>query len=345
MAVLESLGTAVPGPAIPQADVKAKAQALLADVAPDLAKYLKVFDTTGIASRHFVRPLDWYLEEHGWKDRSDIYREEGLALLESSAKQALTAARIGPEQIDGIVFVSTTGISTPSLDARLVNRMGFRPDVRRTPVWGLGCAGGVGGLSLTAELARGHPDRRYLFLSLELCSLAFHLSDLDLRSFVAATLFSDGAAAAVVRGDDLEGTSLGRLGVGTSHEWKDSEGVMGWDVMDGGLGVVFSREIPSIVEREFAPIVRAHLDGATPDRYVFHPGGAKVIDAYQAALGVNGDSMAPARLVLQRYGNMSSPTVLFALAESLRRPLRKGESALLAALGPGFASELISLEG
>lgn len=345
MAVLEALGTAVPGSPVPQSAVKAKAAAIVEEVAPDLLKYLKVFETTGIETRHLVRPLDWYLQPHGWRDRSDVYRDEGLALLERASQEVLRNARLGAEDIDGIVFVSTTGISTPSLDARLVNRMGFRSGVRRTPVWGLGCAGGVAGLSLAAELARGDPERRYLVLSLELCSLAFHLSELDLRSFVAATLFSDGAAAAIVRGSRVEGARLADLGLGSSHEWRDSEDVMGWDVVDAGLSVVFSREIPAIVAREFAPVVRAHLAGATVDRYVFHPGGTKVLEAYQSALQVNGDSMAASRAVLSRYGNMSSPTVFFVLQESLRKGLGPGETALMAALGPGFASELLTLQG
>lgn len=345
MPFLESLGAAVPGPAIPQQAVKAKAASVLAELAPDLARYLKVFDTTGIESRHFVRPLDWYLETHGWRERSEVYREEGLRLLESAAQRCLEAAGQPPESVDGIVFVSTTGISTPSLDARLVNRIGFRRDVQRVPVWGLGCAGGVAGLALAGDLARGSPERRFLLLSLEICSLSFHLSDLDVRSFVASTLFADGAAAALVAGDEAAELRLGRLGKGTSHEWRDSESVMGWDVMDGGLSVVFSREIPEIVARELAPVVRSHVGDEGISRYVFHPGGTKVLEAYESALGINGDSLAASRSVLARYGNMSSPSVLFTLQESLRRPLERGERALLAALGPGFASELLTLEG
>jgi alkylresorcinol/alkylpyrone synthase len=345
---LESVATAVPGEPIPQADVKERANMLLEDVAPDLLQYLNVFDTTGIQKRHFVRALDWYLETHGWKERSDVYRAEGLALLESCAKDALNAADLKPKQVDGIVFVSTTGISTPSLDARLMNKMGFRPDILRVPVWGLGCAGGVAGLSLANDLATAHPDRRYLVLSLELCSLAFNLSAFDTKSFIASTLFSDGAAAAIVRGDQLKGRDLGHLRDGYRHEWSDSEDVMGWDVMDEGLSVVFSREIPKIVERDLAPVVQTYLarEGQAPvSRYVFHPGGAKVLQAYENALGINGASLDASKKVLREYGNMSSPTVLFVLAESLKKKLRSDESALLAAVGPGFAGELSMLQG
>ncbi|MBI2077168.1 MAG: type III polyketide synthase [Euryarchaeota archaeon] len=347
MPSLESLGAAVPGEPVPQDAVKSKAADVLSAVSPDLLKHLSVFDSTGIKTRHFVRPLDWYLETHGWRERSEVFREEGLRLLEAAARTALRNARKGPEDVDGIVFVCTTGISTPSLDARLVNRMRLRPDILRVPLWGLGCAGGVAGLRTAADLARAHPKKRFLLLSLELCSLAFHLGDLDLRSFVAATLFGDGAAAALLRGDETEGATLAKAGAASTHAWPDSEDVMGWDVMDAGLSVVFSRKIPEIVERELGPVAERFLGAARtrPDRYVFHPGGTKVLQAYEKALGLNGTSLDSAKTVLARYGNMSSPSVLFALEESLKRPLRDGESALLAALGPGFASELMLLQG
>ena len=347
MPFLESIGTAVPKQRFPQSEIKAKAAEVVSAVAPQLLEYMDIFDTTGIQSRYLVRELDWYLGSHGWKERSEIYKDEGLNLIEEAATRALDASKLTAADIGGIIFVSTTGISTPSLDARLVNRMGFHSNIQRVPVWGLGCAGGVAGLALAGDLARAHPDRRYLLLSLELCSLAFHLGDLDVRSFVAATLFGDGAAAAIVRGDQVNGIAKARLTAGSSHEWKSSEDVMGWNVLDEGLSVVFSRRIPQIVEEKLAPIVHAYAgqNGSGPDRYVFHPGGTKVLQAYEKALNVAPERLETARKILRDYGNMSSPTVLFTLAESLRTPLRKTETALLAALGPGFATELLLLEG
>lgn len=344
---LESLGQAVPGPAVPQSEVQAVAEEALVAFAPDLVEKMSIFQTTGIRQRHFARPLDWYLETRGWAERSAVYSEVGLDLLEKAARQALGRAGLTADQIDGVVLVSTTGISTPSLDARLANRMGLRPDVERVPVWGLGCAGGVAGLNLAADLARANPGKRYLLLTLELCSLAFNLNDLSLRAFVATTLFSDGAAAAVLRGDALDGPRLATLRRGATHQWPDSEDVMGWDVMDEGLRVVFSRRIPDIVARDLAPILEGYLkrEAVAPDRYVFHPGGTKVIEAYQSALGLKPHQLDTARHALRDYGNMSSPTVLFALEDSLREPLRPGETALLAALGPGFTAALSLLEG
>ncbi|HVM44953.1 MAG TPA: 3-oxoacyl-[acyl-carrier-protein] synthase III C-terminal domain-containing protein [Candidatus Thermoplasmatota archaeon] len=350
MPVLEALGRAVPGPAVLQSDVRRKAEEVLAVLAPQLLDKMDVFETTGIRKRHFVRPLDWFLEPHGWAERSDIYRDVGLAILEEATREALAAAGLDAREVDGVVLVSTTGLATPSLDARLANRVGLRADVVRVPVWGLGCVGGVAGLNVAADLARAHPTKRFLLLSMELCSLAFNLSDISVRAFVANTLFADGCAAALVRGDDARGgpAGLARVLPGASHQWRDTEDVMGWDVTDEGLRVVFSRRIPDLVAKEYAPVVEAYLkrEALSPARHLYHPGGTKVLEAYESALGLPRDVLDESRHVLREYGNMSSPTVLFVVEEALRRrALAPGEVALLGALGPGFTASLCALEG
>ncbi len=351
MPILESLATAVPEHRVPQSAVRDLAAEKLEQLAPELLEYLDVFDSSGIEGRNFARPLDWFLEPRGWTERNRAYAEVAREVGGAAARRALDEAGVPPSAVDGIIFVSTTGIATPSLDARLANDLGLRSDVSRTPVWGLGCGGGVAGLGLAEDLARAHPDKRYLLVSLELCSLQFMLDDLSTRAFVAAVIFGDGAAAAVVRGDQLEGaTTLGRIKAHGSHLWPGSENVMGWNVEENGLGVVFSRRIPDLVERDFAPIARAFLkehDVVSVDaRLDFHPGGRKVIDAYAAALKAPRACFDTASTVLRNQGNMSSPTVLFVLKESLeRRALKQGEASFLAALGPGFAAELALIEG
>lgn len=347
MPFIESLGSSLPAHEVLQSDVRKKAEEVLAGLAPELLPKLDIFDHTGIRKRHFVRPLDWFMDPHGWKERADIFRSEGTSLAVDASRRALDAAALQPTDIDGVVFVTTTGIATPSLDASLVNAMGMRPDVMRLPLWGLGCVGGVAGLNVAADLARAHPEKRFLFVSLELCSLSFDLGDMSVRAFVANTLFADGCAAVVVRGDDTKGRALGRLDGHAMHTWPGTERVMGWDVADNGLRVVFSRRIPEIVRVELPPIVERFVkaSGSPPDRYVFHPGGAKVLEAYEAGLGLGPTALESARHALREYGNMSSPTVFFALEESLRSPLRPGETAMLAALGPGFTSSLAMLSG
>lgn len=329
----------VPGAPVPQEAVAALAETILAEQAPDLVRYLPVFRNTGIETRHFVRDPEWYLRPLGWKERSAAFEEGGLALLERATRQILADTGVAAHEVDGIVFVTTTGIATPSLDALLCDRVGFRDDVHRVPVWGLGCAGGVAGLRLAADLAKARPGSRYLLLCLELCSLSFRLEDFSVRSFVANALFSDGCAAALVSSHpDAEGP---RLGAGASHRWPDSRDVMGWTVEEDGLGVVFSRHIPDILRKGLAGAMERFFDdtGDRPARHILHPGGTKVLEAYQDAMALEPDAVEDAWAVLRRYGNMSSPTVLFVLERALRRGL--DETACLAAVGPGFSAEML----
>jgi alkylresorcinol/alkylpyrone synthase len=294
--------------------------------------------------------VEWYLEEHGHKERAQVFQREGLALVEQAAHGALANAGLSAQDIDAVVLVSTTGLATPSLDARVMNRIPFRRDLRRVPVWGLGCAGGVGGINRAVDLAAGSPRGHVLLVCVELCSLLFDIQKAvrrdaagpDKKAVIAASLFADGAAGLVVSGDDTGAKGVRHV-AGASHLFPDTERVMGWDVEDHNLDVVLSPRIPDIV-REHAPglvqgFLTKHNQGAAPDHWVLHPGGAKVIDAYRDALGLSPQELAYTDGVLRAYGNMSSATALFALQDAQRR-MARGETALMSALGPGFASEL-----
>lgn len=349
MPVLEALATATPENRVPQAEIRSLAESWVQQSAPELVPLCSVFESTGIEHRSFARPLPWYLDEPGWSERADVFERVGTDLAETVTRSLLDEADLPPQAIDGIVFVTTTGIATPSLEAHLANRLGLPATVDRVPVWGLGCAGGVAGLARTADLARADPEGRYLLVSLELCSLAFLRQEVSKKMLVAAALFSDGAAGALVAGDALAADGP-RIGGARSHLWPGTEDVMGWDVQDAGLGVVFSPRIPEIVESKLGDVVHPFLKQEDADlsrtRTVFHPGGPKVLDAYEDALGLDADALAASRRVLAAHGNISSPTVLFALEASLdAAPLDPGEPALLAAVGPGFAAELAMLTG
>lgn len=344
MPTIEAVATAAPGPPVPQAETERFAENLFTPENPALRDYLPVYRNGGIKERHFVLPVEAYLEPMGWKARSRHFTDGGLALMEEVTAKVLAEAGIDATDVDGIVFVTTTGIATPSLDARLADRMGFRADLHRVPVWGLGCAGGVAGLRLASDLATARPGSRYLLVSLELCSLAFRLDDASLRAFVANALFADGCAAALVTSDP-DVTGQAEIGATASHQWPDSRDVMGWTVEDEGLGVVFSKKIPAILSRDLPDVVGRFLDGAAPDRFVLHPGGAKVLEAYEESLGLSGEALLHAREVLAHHGNMSSPTVLFVLERALKDGLSSGEEALMAAVGPGFTAEMAMLRG
>lgn len=349
MPTLEALATATPENRVDQERIQEIVRAFLEENAPEHLDMVDVFTSTGIESRALSRDIDFYLSSPGWGERSRAFEQTGTALAEEVTLDLLDQADLPTDAIDGVVLVNTTGLATPSIDALLANRVGLREDVHRIPVWGWGCAGGVAGLARAADMARAHPDGRYLMVSLELCSLAFLEQDLSKKNLVATALFGDGCAGALVSGDELEAEGP-TIDAAASHQWRDTEDVMGWDVRDVGLDVVFSHEIPEIVSQRLRPIVDRFCKRTGQDlhdaRPVLHPGGPKVLSAYEEALGLDADDLEASRTVLRRHGNMSSPTVLFTLEESLAgQPLATDEPALLGAVGPGFACELAMLTG
>jgi len=340
---LLSLATAVPPQVIKQAEAKATAREAFSRKAL-FDRLAGVFDNAGIATRHIVAPHDWYVGDHGWQARNSLYLKAAEALFEEAANSAIAKAGLAPDQIDGVVTVSTTGIATPSLDARVGPSIGLRSDVRRVPVFGLGCAGGVNGLALTAREASAEPGSHWLFVTVETCSISIRLDSDDPAAVVATALFGDGAAAAVVTSG---AHSLARITGSAEKLWPNTQRIMGWDVEDPGLAVVFDRAIPPFIESELAPAVdemcaKMGVTRADIDRLCCHPGGVKVIDAIETALDLNQGELNIEREVLRDYGNMSAPTVLFVLERLLERGLP--DRVLMTAFGPGFTCAGLLLE-
>jgi alkylresorcinol/alkylpyrone synthase len=305
--------------------------------ASEIDRLLPVFANAGIETRFLCMPLGWYVEPRGWVERNCLYVQHAVDLLAATAAQCLGKAGREIGEVDGIVTVSTTGIATPSLDALLIERLAMRRDVRRLPVFGLGCAGGVIGLTRAVEMARAVPDALVLLLVVELCSLTFRYGDMSNSNIVAAALFGDGAAGALL-GCDGNGPTLGP---GGEHTWPQSLDVMGWRIEENGFGVLFSRDIPAIVRRDLRPAVEAFLarNGlrfADFAGHICHPGGAKVMDALEEAYELSNGSLTEAREVLRQFGNMSAVTVLFVLERIMRRPV--AGRYLMSALGPGFTA-------
>jgi alkylresorcinol/alkylpyrone synthase len=331
---LLGLATAVPPHLLHQTQVRAEASRFFG---PESERLMPVFENSGIEKRHGAVPIDWYLEPRGWTDRNDAYLAAALPLIEEAALAALAKAGLGPEDIDAIVTVSTTGIATPSLDAQLMERLPFPRHAQRMPIFGLGCAGGVLGLSRAAALARAEPGSRVLLLVVELCTLSFRKNDRGKSNIVATALFGDGAAAAVIscRG---EGPAFGPAG---EHCWPGSLGIMGWDVAADGMKAIFSRDIPALVRGEMRTVAdqffaRNGLDFAEFDAFTCHPGGTKVVAALEEVFEQPAGTMVEARQVLRDYGNMSAPTVLFVLKAMLESDARR--RLLLTAMGPGFCA-------
>ena len=342
---LQALATAVPPYALKQEDVADAARRIFEDRAGEIERLLPVFANTGIATRYSCVPLDWYLEPSDWEQRNRLYLENAETLIERAAGRCLERAGARPEEVEALVVVSTTGLATPSLDARLMARMPFRRDTQRLPIFGLGCAGGVLGLARAAALSRALDGRPVLLLVVELCGLTFRRNDASNANIVASALFGDGAAAALVSGAETP-SSAAIAGWG-EHTWPDSLEVMGWRILPDGFGVLFSQDIPSLVRREFGAAADRFLDGRRLGRndldgLVCHPGGAKVVAALEAVFGRGSAGLEEARAVLRDYGNMSAATVLFVLERIMAR--RLSGRHLVSALGPGFTAGFALLE-
>ncbi len=343
---MAAVATAVPPVVLHQEELMDRFGGLFPNLSAEAeARMLPVFENAGIDTRYSCVPLDWYERPHGWAEKNRLFVENAVDLLEVAAGCALEKAGMAITDMDAIISVSTTGIATPSLDALVMERMGARRDVERLPIFGLGCAGGVIGLARAATMARSRPGGAVLLLVVELCALTFRRADESKSNLVATALFGDGAAAAVITaGGDGAGPAITASG---EHTWPNSLDIMGWSVEDDGLGVIFSRDIPSLTRSAFrdAALEFLRANGLTLDQvdeFVCHPGGAKVLDALEEAFGLAPGELHIPRQILRQYGNMSAVTVLFVL-DSVLQAGRSGRY-LLSTLGPGFTAAYLTMD-
>lgn len=337
---LLGLATALPPHRLAQDDVARVAADLYAGRVAGFERMASVFASSTVRERAACVPLDWFPRAGGWAEKNTIFRDSAVTLLADAATRALDEAGVRGADIGGIVCVTSTGISTPTLDALVMDRLGLNPRARRLPIFGLGCVGGVVGLSRAVALAESLPGRPVLVLCVELCTLAFRHADADKAAVIAAALFGDGAAALVLRsgGDGDAGPVLGQ---GGEHTWPDTLDVMGWRVEDDGLGVIFAGSIPTLVQdhlRDAAEAFMAEAGQRLDDLagLICHPGGPKVLDAIAGALPEAPGGLETSRAVLRDHGNMSAVTVLFVL-DRMRRDGTTGDHLMLA-LGPGFTA-------
>ncbi len=332
--VLLSIGTALPGHAISQAEVLAVLERAKGRALPP--RMADILGNTGIEQRYLAMPTDYYLGERSWADRAEVYGRISAELFEQAATQAVQRAGLTAADIGQIVYVSTTGTMTPSVPSRMIAAMGFGEDTRTVPVFGYGCAGGVIGLGLAADLWRAIPNKPVLLVSLELCSLAYDHARMDKKDMVATALFADGCAAAIV------GAGAGpKLGAFAQKTWGHTLDMMGWEIGETGYDLVLARDIPAFVNGHFAPVCDAFLEGngiskADMAEPACHPGGGRVVDALADYIGGN---LTTTRAVLAAHGNMSSPTVLFVI-EALLRSTPLAKPMLMTALGPGFTGAM-----
>jgi alkylresorcinol/alkylpyrone synthase len=312
---------------------------------------------TGVDGRYYCRPLEDYQGLDTWGKMNDVWIEVAEQLGERAIDCVLKTAGVGRDKIGALYFVSVTGVSSPSIDARLVNKMKLNPKLKRNPIFGLGCVAGAAGLARAADYVRAFPDQIAILLSVELCSLTWQRGDTNPAALIASGLFGDGAVAVLIAGDEvnLTGSKNGhltgpRLVASTQVFYPDTQDVMGWRVSEKGFQVILSPEVPSVVLKNLGKNVDEFLAtrGLTRDdvgSWIMHTGGPKVLEATAEALNLTNGELDVSWQALKRVGNLSSGSVLVVLDEVMknRRPA-PGTKSILAAMGPGFCAEMSLLE-
>ncbi len=336
-----SVATALPPHRMGQREVKEFARGMFSGTYRDIERLASIFDNVQVESRYFCVPMEWFEQNHTFPEKNALYVEHAQDLCEKAARRAMDRAGVEPDEIGAIFFVSTTGFATPSLDSKMIFSLGLSEHTRRVPIWGLGCAAGAAGLARAADYARLYPDQKVLLVGVELSGLTFQRGDRSKSNLISTSLFADGAAA-VVLGTEGPGPSL----IGSySTTWPDTEDVMGWELIETGLKVQLSKSVPEITRRKFRgnlydACVSLGLKLEDLQHFVLHPGGAKVLDAFEEVLGLEPGGLTFSRAVLRECGNMSSVTVLFILERFLESAeFSEGELGVLSAMGPGFSAE------
>ncbi len=347
--VVSAVARALPPHRIEQTQVIAALRALWSSAHHNVDRLEELHRATTVEARHFALPLDEYVPLDTFQKRNDVWARVALDLAEEASRAALSRAGLEPSDVDHVFFVTVTGLSTPSVDGRLVNRLGLRDDVVRTPIFGLGCVAGAAGIARAADWLRARPRGRALLVSVELCSLTLQRDDPSVANVVASGLFGDGAAAVVLEGGEIARGGPRVIATGARF-WRDTERIMGWDFVDGGFKVVLSPKVPELVRARLREDVdrflASHgLDRRAIDHVVAHTGGPKVLLAIEEALEVPTEALARSWRSLREVGNLSSASVLLVLEDLLASgDASPGDRGLLVAMGPGFCAELALLE-
>ena len=354
--VILAASTALPPNVIEQESIATLLKALWGEKYDQSRRWRSTFEqiqrSVRIDRRYLALPVSEYPALDSFAKTNDAYTRVAPELGAAAAQSALAAAGMSPRDVDHLFFVTGTGIATPSLDARIVNRLGMRADVRRTPIFGLGCAGGVAGVVRAADVLRGFPGQVAMVVSAELCSLTLQRSDDSVANVIASALFGDGAAAVLLGGAHLanHGTSTSPRVIATrSVFYPDSERMMGWEVVDSGFKIVLSPAIPDLVREHLggdvdAMLAEHGLARSAINHWIAHTGGNRVLEAIATALDLPPGALDRSWRLLAATGNLSSASVLFVLRDLLdARAARPGEYGLMLAMGPGFCAELALL--
>ncbi len=349
---LDSVGTAFPPHTYSQDELLAALKHHWGQAHHNVDRLDRLHENVLVGGRHLALPLEAYPGLETFGDANDAWIRVALEVGEAAILEALDRAGLTPEDVDHLFTVTVTGVATPSLDARLMNRVAFRSDLRRTPIFGLGCVAGAAGISRAADWVKGHPDGVAVLLSVELCSLTLQRRDVSIPNLIASGLFGDGAAAVVVTGAEREPAAQPgpRVVATRAVFYPDSEEVMGWDVSESGFRIILSADVPKVAE-EYLPgdvdrfLADQGLTRKDVSSWVCHTGGPKVLEAIERGLELPDGALDLTWKSLREVGNLSSTSVLLVLRDTLeaQRP-EPGSLGVLLAMGPGFCSELVLLE-
>ena len=347
MATITSVATAAPGYLLRQEEIKAALLRVFSQRSARTGAIKSVFENARVERRYSVLPLEELSKPRSLTESTHIYCEHATALAHKVARDCLDQAGARATDVDFLITTSCTGIMMPSLDAHLINGLGFRHSVRRLPITELGCAGGACALSRAHEFVRAFPGSSALVVAVELPTLTFQHSDVSPANIVSSAIFGDGAAAALLTGDATAGIRILDTG---SHLFPNSIDVLGFDLEDSGLHIVLSSHLPKLIRGQMRPLVEALIAPrglALGDLsfWVLHPGGSSVLSALEEEFGLERRATQPSWDVLRDYGNLSSASVLFVLHEWMaRRPRPRAATGLMVAFGPGFSSEMLLLQ-
>lgn len=347
--VIRAVGRALPPHYATQEQLIAAFRELWATRHFNLERLEDLHRAVQVGGRHLALPIERYPELVTFQQRNDAWIRAATELSETVVRDALEKTQLTPADVDHVFFVTVTGIATPSIEARVANRVRFREDFKRTPLFGLGCVAGASGLARAADYLRAFPTQTALVVATELCSLTLQREDLSIPNIIASGLFGDGAACAVLRGAQAPGAKGPKVVASRSVFYPDTERVMGWDVVDSGFKVVLSAKVPNLVKDH----IRGNVDRFLAEHglarkdvrhWVAHTGGPKVLKAFEESLELEAATLERSWKSLREVGNLSSASVLFVLGETLEAAqARPGDWGVIMALGPGFCAEMVLL--
>ena len=346
-ATVAATATAVPDHLLTRESVKYYMRKVFDLDGRRLDAMMTVIDNAQVSQRHSIFPVEYFVEPRPLQQTNSEYQEHAVRLGRQAAEACLATAGMTPTDVDMIITVSCTGFMIPSLDAHLINLMGFRPDVRRLPITELGCAAGAMALSRAWEFVRAFPGKTVLIVSVELATLTFQRGDLSQANLISCVLFGDGAAAALVTGRDVAGP---RILDADTYTFPTSLDAMGFDLRDSGFHIVLSKDVPQMIRERIAELTqnflaRSGLTRSDVTTFLLHPGGQKLLSYIEEQLGICRCDTELSWEVLDQYGNLSSATILFILHAFLtRKSPRPGDYGLAAAFGPGFSAEFLLLQ-